>query len=240
MVTFPRSFQAARQVVAEVLTVRDADVEVSSARLDSPLFLDSPLRDSTVSLFAHWSNHVRLPLGTAACPAREGPSTIVLSLTVDGRPVEERLAMDDAVLRKINAEECAQQAVLDVASPSFGPVESQNALELHTSIVLTRGGSMPDAPVTLTSMTGNIVFNVALSETANRVMDAGMPTLAVPAVVTVARCDPHVFAESKKTFVFPVRLAVGDAESAYVEIGPDATAQAALQELFNSCGAAAN
>jgi hypothetical protein len=223
-----------------VLTVRDVEMNVASARLDSPLFRDSPPRDNAVPLFADWTNHVRLPLGTAVCPAPGGESTIVLTLVADGHSVEERLQMDDAVLRKISADECAQQAILDVATPSFGPVGSQDAAELHTVIVLTRGDAMSDAPVALTSMTGNIVFNVALSETAPRVVEPGADDLAVPAVVTVARCDPHVFAESKKTFVFPVRVTVGDAEAAYVEIRPDATAQAALQELFNSCGAAAN
>jgi len=60
----------------------------------------------------------------------------------------------------------------------------------------------------------------------------------MPAVITVARCDPHVFAESKKTFVFPVRLAIGDAKPSYVEIQPDPTMRAALQSLFDACGAA--
>ena len=153
--------------------------------------------------------------------------------------VTETVAFDDAVLRKINADECAEQAVLDVATPSFGPVESQTASEMHTTIVMTRGSSMTDAPVTLTSMTGNIVFIVRLDAPADATLDPGEASLAVPAVISVGRCDPHVFAESKKTFVFPVRLTIGDAAPAYVEIQPDPTARAALQQLFNDCGDAA-
>src|SRR6187431_1475090 len=62
-VTFPRTLQADRLVEAQVRTDRDADVVVISARLDSPLFIDSPEREATVRLFADWNNRVRLPLG---------------------------------------------------------------------------------------------------------------------------------------------------------------------------------
>jgi len=236
VVDFPRTLQADRMVEALVHTTRDADALVTSARLESPLFADSPARDGVVRLFANWTNHVRLRLGTPVCPAPEGASTVVLNLTIDGRAVTETLTADGQDLRKINTEECAEKAVLDVATPSFGKVESQTSTDIHTSIVLTRGASMPDAPVALTSMTGNIVFIVKLDANADATLDPGEASHAVPAIIEVGRCDPHVFAESKKTFVFPVRLAIGDAAPAYVEIQPDPIARAALQALFNSCG----
>ena len=234
-IAFPRTLQAERLVEVRVLTVRDADAVVTSARLESPLFADSPVRDGVVRLFPDWTNRVRVPLGTAVCPAPAGDTSVVLTLTVDGREVTETLRGDDSVLRTINASECAQRAVLDVATPSFGPVTSQDDSRLETTIVLTRGDADRDQPVTLTSMTGNIVFIVTLSGA--RELAPGADALAVPAVVTVGRCDPHVFAESKKTFVFPVMLAVGGADPAYVEIQPDATARSALQQLFEDCAA---
>ena len=236
VVTFPRTLQADRLVEAQVVTVREADALVTSARLESPLFANSPTRDSGPRLFPDWANRVRLPLGKAVCPAPAGESTAVLVMTIDGEQVTETFVMDDAVLRKINAEECAEQAVLDVATPSFGPVQSQTATEMRTSIVLTRGPSMPDKPVTLAGMTGNIVFIVKLDASADATLDAGQASVAVPATIVVGRCDPHVFAESKKTFVFPVRLVIGDAAPAYVEIQPDATTRAALLNLFVACG----
>jgi len=238
VVTFPRPFQAARLVEAQVLTNYPADALIHSARLESPLFADSPARETGVRLFPDWTNLVRLPLGTAVCPAPDGETTLVLEMTVDGRDVTETVTADDSALRQINAAECAQQAVLDVATPSFGPVESQDATELHTTIVLTRGPSQPGEPVTLSSMTGNIVYIVTLDEDANHTLVVGADSMAVPATITVGRCDPHVFAESKKLFVFPVYLAIGDAEPGYVEIQPDATAEAALKQLFSDCGEA--
>ena len=160
-----------------------------------------------------------------------------LTIVVDGVETVETLAAGDEKLREINATECAQQAILDVAQPSFGAVESQTAAEMTTSIVLTRGDVATDMPVTLTSMTGNIVFIVTLGGEP-RTLAPGEASLSVPAVISVGRCDPHVFAESKKTFVFPVFLAIGDAEPAYVEIQPDAVTRQALQGLFDSCGEA--
>ena len=235
VVTFPRTLQADRMVEAQVVTAGPGDAVVTSARLESPLFADSPTRDSGPRLFPDWANRVRVPLGEAVCPAPVGESTVALTITIDGREVTETLEFDDAVLLKINADECAEQAVLDVAAPSFGPVESQTASEIHTTIVMTRGAAQRTSPVALSSMTGNIVYIVTLDAAADATLDAGQETIAVPAVVTVGRCDPHVFAESKKTFVFPVRLAIDGAEPAYVEIQPDPTARAALQALFNTC-----
>ncbi len=235
VVTFPRTLQADRMVEAQVVTAGPGDAVVTSARLESPLFADSPPRDSGPRLFPDWANRVRVPLGKAVCPAPVGSSTVALTIRLDGREVTETLSIDDSVLRKINADECAQQAVLDVATPSFGPVESQSDSEMRTSIVLTRGNSHTTSPVTLTSMTGNIVFIVTLAAGADATLEPGQVSTAVPAVVTVGRCDPHVFAESKKTFVFPVRLAIDGAEPAYVEIQPDPASRAALQALFNTC-----
>ena len=239
-VTFPRTLQADRLVEAQVRTTRDADVVVIAAQLDSPLFVDSPERESTVRLFADWDNRVRLPLGAPECGQSEpgGQSHVVLRLTVNGKQKVETLrVVDDAKLREIRDAECAQQAVLDVAEPSFGSVESQTAETMMTSIVLTRGDVDTDAPVTITAMTGNIVFIIELADEP-RTLAPGQASLSVPAVVRVGRCDPHVFAESKKTFVFPVHLAIGDAEPSYVEIQPDPVTREALQQLFVSCGEA--
>jgi len=221
-----------------VRTIGEAGGKVVLAQLDSPLFADSPARAQEMLLAPNWDNRVRLPLGDPVCPAPEGESTVVLTVRVGDRTATEVIVADDTALRTINADECAQQAILDVAQPSFGPVESQTAAEMNTSVVLTRGAVAAEQPVTLTSMTGNIVFIVTLSDEP-RTLDPGASSVSVPAIISVGRCDSHVFAESKKTFVFPLYLAVGDAEPAYVEIQPDAVTKQALQDLFDSCGEAA-
>lgn len=236
--TYPRPFQAARLVEARVLTEGEGRGIVVAARLESPLFADSPPRESPARLDPGRGNPVRLPLGSPVCPAPPGESTVVMTIEADGREVTETVVVDDSVLRDINADECAAQAVLDVAAPSFGAVETQTTEAIETTIVLKRGDTTPGAPVTLDAMTGNIVFAIDLDEAAERTLAAGAASLAVPAVVRVGRCDPHVFAESKKTWVFPVYLAVGDAEPAYVEIQPDDVTRAALQQLFDDCGEA--
>ncbi|MCR6712255.1 MAG: hypothetical protein NVV57_05975 [Demequina sp.] len=235
VVEFPRTLQAARMVEALVTTNGDAGALVTSARLDSPLFADSPARDGEIRLFPDWTNHVRMFLGTAVCPAPAGPSHAVLTMTVDGRETTETLTVTDTALREINADECAQKAILDVAAPSFGVIETHTDAELLTSIVLTRGGSRPEEPVTLTSMTGNIVFIVSLADEP-RTLFTGQAGVQVPAVIKVGRCDPHVFADGKKNFVFPLYLAIGDDEPAYLEIQPYPDMKAALQNLMSKCG----
>lgn len=236
-VEFPRTLQADRQVEAFVATTRDADAHVVSARLVSPLFADSPPRDVVVRLYPDWVKRVRLPLGTAVCPAPQGESHVELTLIVDGVTTVETLTATGDALRAVNADECAQQAVFGAAQPSFGPVESHTGGEVRTSIVLTRGDASPEEPVTLGSMTGNIVFIVRLAD-GGRTLAPGEESLSVPAVVSVGRCDPHVFADGKKNFIFPAYLAMGDADPAYVEIRPDPATKAALQALMDACGEA--
>ena len=51
VVEFPRTLQAARMVEALVTTNGDAGALVTSARLDSPLFADSPARDGEHALY---------------------------------------------------------------------------------------------------------------------------------------------------------------------------------------------
>jgi hypothetical protein len=238
VVTYPRPFQAARLVEAKVRTVGGLEGTVVSARLESPYFADSPPRDVSLLLAADWDNRVRVPLGAAVCPAAEGASMVVLTVEFGGRTETESVEVDDAVLKQINADECAALAVVEVASPSFGPIASQDAREIETTIVLTRGDSRPDAPVALDAMTGNIVFTVALDDAAPRTLAAREGSLSVPAVVTVGRCDPHVFAESKKTWVFPVYLAIDGGEPQFVEFQPDLATRDALQRLFDDCGEA--
>ena len=60
----------------------------------------------------------------------------------------------------------------------------------------------------------------------------------MPVTFTASRCDPHAFAESKKTFVFGVWLTIDGGPEKYLEIGPDAALKAALQSAFDHCGEA--
>lgn len=231
---YPRTHQADRLLEVRVTTAREADALVTAVQLESPLFADNPVRDSNVRLYPDHENRVRVPLGVAVCPAAGGDSEAVLTMLVDGTEVVETVAIPADVLTEINAVECEAQAVLDQAAPSFGAIESREGDVVRTSLVLTRGTGA--APVTLERITGNIVFAIEVDEGAERTLAAGASVLAVPVTVTVGRCDPHVFAESKKTFVFPVYLSVDGGEAQVVEFIPPDDVKAVLQEAFSACG----
>jgi|GEM_PF-1249301 len=231
---FPRTHQADRLLEVRVTTARAADALVTAVRLESPMFADNPARDSNVRLYQDHENRVRVPLGVPVCPAGDGDSTVVLTMLADGAEVSETVTVPAEVLAEINAAECVQQAVLDEAAPSFGEIESRDGAEVRTSLVLTRGTGVE--PVTLERITGNIVFAIEVDEGAERTLAAGEAALAVPVTVTVARCDPHVFAESKKTFVFPVHLSVGEGEPQVVEFIPPGAVKDVLQAAFSACG----
>lgn len=66
-------------------------------------------------------------------------------------------------------------------------------------------------------------------------MDSSTQSVVLPVTVRASRCDPHAFAESKKTFVFAAWIQV-DGREQYVEFQPDPAWRATLQALFDACG----
>jgi hypothetical protein len=50
---------------------------------------------------------------------------------------------------------------------------------------------------------------------------------------TAASCEPHVLAETKQPFVFPLSVVVGDAGPVAVPLPVDATQEALLWDLLD-------
>lgn len=79
--------------------------------------------------------------------------------------------------------------------------------------------------VTLTGLSGTVLFTVETLSTTGTATGHGLLTLpagsdeaAVDVLVSVARCDPHALIESKTSFTFVVHAAVGDREPALVAV----------------------
>ncbi len=229
-VSFPRLTQAERKVFVNVAGDVPAGMRITSAALDSPLFTDSPVRDTPKLLWTDRETPIAVGLGVPACGAT-GPSALVVTTSVDDGEV--RLPLPDEPLTSIQAEECRVEAVFDVAQAGFGPVTAADDRQLSTTLTLERGTQGSTA--TLDGVAGNIIFAVDVD--APVVLAEGEQSASVPAVITVRRCDSHAFAESKKTYVFAGLEAVDGEEPLAVEFGVEPSMQAALLALFEACGA---
>ncbi|MCB2412876.1 hypothetical protein LGT39_08455 [Demequina sp. TTPB684] len=235
-VAFPRPLQAERIVEVLVEAQGEGTVFVTGVELTSPYFEAGPPSDTMVRVSEGWPGHARVPLTRAVCPVGEGSSSALVVLAdAHGEPAGEVLvAVEDQVLAEINATECLQRDALDAAQPAFGSLAGVDSTQAQATLVFTRGVS--DAAVTIVGVKGNVIFSLdAVAGALPMPMAAELESVEVPVTVRASRCDPHAFAESKKTFVFVAWIEV-DGREQYVEFQPDAAWRATLQGLFDACG----
>jgi len=233
---FPRPLQADRIVEVLVEAQGAGTVFATGVELTSPYFEPGPVADTRVRVSEGWPGHARVPLTRAVCPAGAGPSKARVTLAAaNGEPAGEvTVDVADEVLAHINGVECLQRDALDAAQPSFGELGSVEATQARATLVFTRGSSRE--PVVINGVKGNIIFTVEADAGALPMpMGSSVDSLEVPVTVRASRCDPHAFAESKKTFVFAAWIQV-DGREQYVEYQPDPAWRATLQALFDACG----
>lgn len=185
-----------------------------------------------------------LPLkyGEARCAPgdrqRVSPATVVARLRVGEQPTR-RVAFPiphpDPLLTRLLRDECQAGSLRERAVPAFAPRWRERGGRLRGTLVLTRRSGQ-DA-ITVRAVEGTTHYQVASQA---RTLGPAERRLAIPVTVTPARCDPHAFAEAKKAFLFPVRMALnGERESRVIVVVPDQAAQATMLEYaVRSCGLA--
>lgn len=235
---YPRTLQAAREVEVRVASTGGEDVLVTGGVLESALFTAVAPTDHAVRVWPGHEARVRVPLGEPICgddAAGADDAGVSIAMTVDGVETTQRVAVPTDVLGQINADECAMLATTETVTVALGEPTGESDGVLTTDLLLDRTGA--NAPVTVTAVAGSVIFAVDAAPGAVPVtLAAEEAGLDVPLTVRVARCDPHAFAESKKTFLFKVWLAIGGADETYVEVYARGTLRDALQELFDACG----
>jgi hypothetical protein len=99
------------------------------------------------------------------------------------------------------------------------------------SVVLTRAGD-DDLAVTVVDARRSVVLDVAVAGLPLQ-LGPGEDRTAADVAFTAASCEPHVLAETKQPFVFPLSVVVGDAEPVAVPLPVDATQEALLWDLLD-------
>ncbi|MDN4484289.1 hypothetical protein [Demequina lignilytica] len=236
--TYPRTLQADRMVEVRVSSTGGSDVRVTAATLQSGYFAVVPATEREVRVWQGHEARIRVALGEPVCPAGVGAADdarVALAVAVEGTGVAQQVAVPTDVLAAINAGECAAQEAVDVAAPALGAPGDAVDGTIATTLVLAR--ARPDVPVTVTAMAGSVIFAVDTEHGAlPATLAADRDRLEVPVSIRVARCDPHAFAESKKTFLFKTWLEAGEADEVYVEVYAEGDLRDALQALFDACG----
>lgn len=219
-----------------------SEVEITSLQLVDPRFeVAAPTaRVTTVDRLLH----IAVDPGTPICGGASADPPLT-AVTVPGTPEPFLLPIDAAgqdVLTRLHGSACQRQAILDAADIGFSPEWTPaGRATARGTIAVERSTS--GVPITLHDVQGTVIFALEVLPTTPRATDPGTAAHVarlgpeeqrqeVPVEVSAARCDAHGLAESKKTFLFPAWVSIGDAPVGFIGIEPQGEARAALEGLM--------
>ncbi|HEX2075431.1 MAG TPA: hypothetical protein VHF92_16725 [Geodermatophilus sp.] len=226
------------QVQVRVTATGEESFTVIAVALDSPGFAPLPAREVTAQFVPGRTIDLPAPYGDPVCGAAPEPAAARLTVArPDGVPEDLRVPLAAEVLTLIHTEECAVEAVLEVVRIAVtGLAGAGDAVTGR--LVLTRAGD-DRRPVTVTDLRGSVVYGAAvggLPLELRRDEDEVSSTVSFRAV----SCDPHVLADTKQPYVFPLQVVVGGAEPVAVDLPLDEQQRGVLADLVDrTCGTGA-
>ncbi|MGK5111132.1 hypothetical protein [Geodermatophilus sp. CPCC 205506] len=219
------------QVHVRVTDSGNEPFTVTSVAVESPGFAPAPVTAVTAEFAPGRVIDLPTPYGEPRCSAGPAPAAARLTVARAGGAAEEILVpLTGDALELVHSEECAVarvRAVVDVVLTGL----TGGAEEVTGTVVLTRHGD-DDRPVSVVDVRPSVVFDVAVD---------GLPVELGPAddevsadvTFTSVTCEPHVLAETKQPFVFPLSVVLGDEEPVPVRLPVDEGQQGLLWDLVD-------
>ncbi|NEK59726.1 hypothetical protein GCU56_17860 [Geodermatophilus sabuli] len=204
------------QVHVRVTDTGDQPFTITALALDSPGFEPLPAAPMTAAFAPRRVIELPVRYGEPRCTAE--PAPVAARLTVlrpDGAAQEVRVPLSGDDLDVVHREECAVAGVLSEAAISLMGLTLEGD-EVRGAVVLTRRGS-GDRPIVVTDARGSVVLDVS-ADGLPLELGEGDVEASVAVAFTPATCAPHVLAETKQPFVFPLLVAVGDREGVPVPL----------------------
>ena len=219
----------------------DETVRIDTLRLDSPVFerLEPTVRPVAVAPGDRVD--VPIPYGAAICGHDQPQASVELALAGAAEPVVLPITSRGEV-RRMYDEECRAEQVAEVAYVGYGDewsaVDTPDGPAVEGTLTIRRRQS--DQRIAVDEVASNVVFLVTpLGRTREPllVLDPGRTETSVGVRFRAARCEPHAVAESKKTFRFPMWVALGDEEAQFLEVAIGARGRQLLQDNVDDCSA---
>ena len=218
------------RVHVRVTDTGDQPFTVTAVAIDSPGFAPLPPTALTAAFEPGRTIDLRTAYGEPDCAAQ--PAPVAARLTVvrpDGAVEELRVPLAGDDLDVVHREECAVDGVLAVADIGLTGLAAAGDSVTGT-VVLTRAGD-DDRAVTVVDARRSVVLDIAVDGLPLE-LGPGEERATAEVAFTAASCEPHVLADTKQPFVFPLWVAVGDAEPVPVPLPVDTGQQALLQDLL--------
>lgn len=222
-----------------------APVRVESVRLDAPDFAAAATSRPALDLAPGQRTDVPVGYGAPRCggtvPRRAQPGAVTLDVvTADGARGTVRVALPvpSPTLDRLLERSCRREQLARLLDATFTDLHAPpGAATARVTLRLAYAG--PDA-VTVTEVSGSVIFDLVPAPGARLpvTLTRTRPRAAFDVVARPGRCDPHAFAESKKTFLFTVYLSLpSSGGSTYLIVEPDtATKQAMDRWVRARCG----
>ncbi|TFV53413.1 hypothetical protein [Blastococcus sp. TF02A-35] len=218
----------------QVRVTAGAPFTVTAVALEVPGFAPLPAAAVTAELVP--GRVVDLPVTYGGVDCSVTPGAAAVRLTVrrpDGAVDEPLVPLQGDVPARVHAEECAAvrlAAAVEVAVTGLRPAE--DSVSGRLALRRLAGGE----PVTVVRIGRSVLVEVW----ADLPLRMGVRDDAadVPVTFRPATCEPHVLAETKQPYVFPVELLQGEEAPVVVDLPVDDDLRAALADLVRRvCGA---
>lgn len=208
-----------------VTNTGDEPFTVTAVALDSPGFTALPATPVTAEFPPGRVIDLPTPYGAPACDGAPQPAAARLTVVRSGgapEPVRAPLAAD--ALELVHAEECAVREVAEVVDIAVTGLADDGDALTGTLTVTRRNG---DDAVRVSALGRSVLVDV-VAEGLPLELGAREERGSTTVSFTPATCDPHVLSETKKPYVFPVSVQVGEDDPVAVDLPLD---QEALDRL---------
>ena len=208
-----------------VTNTGDAAFAVTAVALESPGFAAVPPSPMSADFAPGRVIDLPTPYGEPVCDASPASVAARLDVVRGGGAAESLLVpLDGDALDVVHAEECAVRAVADVVDIAVEDLADDGDALVGT-LSLTRVDG--DEPVVASTLSRSVLVEPTAEDLPIE-LGPEEGTATTPVSFTPVTCDPHVLSETKKPYVFPLSVQVGDADPVPVDLPLD---QAALDRL---------
>ncbi|SCX45924.1 hypothetical protein SAMN03159343_1702 [Klenkia marina] len=210
------------------LTASGAGFAVTAVTLTSPAFTAQPPTAVSTVYGPGRTVDLPVPFGPVDCAAPVQPVAAVLDVDRGQGPEQVTVPLAGDALELVAGEQCAARRLAEHVTVTVRDLTADGD-RVTGAVVLTR---VDAADVVVTGVGRSVLLAPSLDLPARLDGDE----LHLPLTVTSASCDPHVLAETKKPFVFPLTVDV-DGEPTVVDLPLAEGQRAVLQELVDRvCG----
>ncbi|MCW2575529.1 MAG: uncharacterized protein JWR66_1559 [Modestobacter sp.] len=219
------------QVQVRLTDTGPAPFTVTSVQLDSPGFTALPARTVAARYAPGQVIDLTTPFGAVDCAAGVEPVAARLTVTrPHGATEEVTVPVHGWTMVQVHQGECAEQGVLAVVDVTVEGLTDAGGMTTGDIVLGRRAG---DEAVQVSRLGGSVVLDPVPDDDLPVTLAPGEQELRLPVTFDAARCDPHALAETKKPFVFPLAVTVGDGDEVPVDLPLDEAQRAQLQDLLD-------